>query len=683
MQRLLRLLFLFSLTALIAGCGDDNNPAEARFRGNPISGAKTGVLDLTGSPYLVVDSIWVPDGQVLRIDPGVEIRFDEPKWIEGHEIASKINVEGTLIARGTANMPITFTSGREHPARGDWDGIWLLDADEGTMFEYCRFFFGAKYGRRYHYRQTGGGQLDSSLYEYGSVTMFNSSPTIRKCLFFRGGFHGAHCDSLSEPIIENCNFYDNAGHGIFVQESAEPIIRYNIISENDDYGVYCRQVGENAPPRADLNLRYNIVWSNFSGEFNQNAPTALGRIAQVNENLDSCDYKFNLRLNPSYIAPANLNFALSSASAAIDAGPSGLDAPHDPDGTRIELGIESYRYRPGELRRRITIPRLEASKSPYYMSYDALLPRGQTLVVEPGVEVRVEGRYSLRVMGRLESAGTAAAPVRFVSALPNPMPGSWIGILYNAENNNECDLNLTYTTISHARWGVSISQGDPTIQHCVISFSDSVGILCHNQSSPTITDTRFENNAVASVLCQFNSSPLIQRCRIVSGAGYGVYVRESSRPRLYNNVITGVAVDGIRLENLSDAVIINNTIVGNGYFGIYCQNNSSPDVRNNIFAGNGDLSRGGVGLVARLTSLPVIQYNCFWDHVKSSVSISGSTALDLLTNLQRDPMFVNIEAGDFHLKAGSPCRGAGDPTIKNADNSPSDLGAYGGPGAGQ
>jgi len=37
---------------------------------------------------------------------------------------------------------------------------------------------------------------------------------------------------------------------------------------------------------------------------------------------------------------------------------------------------------------------------------------------------------------------------------------------------------------------------------------------------------------------------------------------------------------------------------------------------------------------------------------------------------------------DFHLFSGSPCENTGDPDIKNADGSRSDMGAYGGPNGG-
>ncbi len=692
MQRLCFLLLIL-FASYFAGCDSDDNPVIDEFRGNPIQGNLNGTLGLDGSPYLAVDTIRVLEGEVLRIEPGVEIRFDLVND-DGKERAIPFIVNGAVLALGLPEAPITFTSGLRKITRGDWDGIWLVNTTDESVFEYCRFLYGAKYGRRYRYRMIGN-QLDSLLYEYGCVTMQNASPTIKRCWFLAGGFHGAHCDSLSRPTIENCVFYDNAGHGIFVHQDADPHVKYNIIAENDDYGVYCRIPGENPDPRADLDLTYNIVWSNFSGEFNQLCPPGFGRIATVNANLDSCDYKYNLRLNPSFVNAEEWNFEqqphggffeLEPTSAAIDAGPEDVPNPNPTDPTRIELGIWPYTYKPNEIRRLFSVNSLEKRLSPYRMTSDVLLPVDQTLEIEAGVEVVVEGMFLIRFKGKVEALGTESERIVFRSASENASPGSWFGMKF--EPGGADGSILSYTTISDARWGVHVSQRDLIISRSSITNCDSFGVVCDNFASPLIRNTYFENNAIASILCQYNSSPDILRNTIVRGGGYGIYARESSRPLIANNIFIQCAVDGIRLENMSNATILNNTIFDCGYFGVSCENNSAPDIRNNILCSNGDVLRGGVGIKARFTSIPTIEYNNFYDHLKSAVSISmDTTAIDAEINYWQDPKFQNLqynEAGalvdwNFHLQPDSPLIDAGDPEITDReDGSRSDLGAYGG-----
>lgn len=664
----MRRISLLLMTLAVVGCSDTEPPVVVEFRGNPISGNLTGTLRAAGGPYLATDTLYVPAGQVLTIEPGTEIRF---------EPSIPLYVHGKIIANGSEAAPITFTSGLKYPARGDWDGVWLINADNASSFEYCRFLYGAKYGRRYTYR-TVRSQLDSTVYEYGCLMLKATSPTVRRSWFLASGFHGIHCDSASNPTVENSVFYDNAGHGIFVRWDAAPHINYNIITENDDYGVFCAEQGET--PRSDLDLNYNIVWSNFSGEFNALSPISFGRIAQANGNLDSCDYRFNLRANPGYANPESWDFHLLACSFAIDAGPAGINL--DGDGTRAELGVYSYTYRPGEIRRVITVNTLEAAKSPYYMSCNAFLPLGQSLTIEPGVEIRVEGLYEFRIMGRLFSSGRTDRPIRFVSAKRIPEKGDWIGLVFP---NGGARSLLENTSILHARWGVRLTGQDADIVNCDISESDSVGVLCESNSSPRIQDSRFVNNSIAGILCQFNSSPEITRCVVAGGEGYGVLATESSRPLIRNSVFSDIGVAGIRLENLSNAVIVNNVFARNGYYGLNCYNNSSPDVRNNVFYNNGSIRSGGVGVFSSRSSNPVIEYNDFWGQYATPVNISGdTTAFNRGSSLFSEPVFENAGTGDWRLKAGSPLIDKGDPDVRynDRDGSRNNIGAHGGPESG-
>ncbi|NQU06552.1 MAG: right-handed parallel beta-helix repeat-containing protein [Calditrichaeota bacterium] len=666
------LFILFCSIVILIGCAEDSSPTADDFRGNIISAEmwdeilQSGVLKADGSPYLAVDTLRIPAGAELTIQSGVELRFD---------IGIPFEVSGKITAIGTEYAPITFTSGLTIPDRGDWDGIWLDNADYDCEFRYCYFLYGAKYGRRSNYT-TVGSQIDSSLWEYGSLTLIGSSPLVSHCWFIAGGFHGVHCEDDANPIIQHNIFYENAGHGIYVNEDSNPEIKYNIIIENDDYGLFCKE--ESNQPRPDIQLWYNIVWSNFSGEFNLLAPSSLGRIATVNGNLDSCDYHYNLRLNPAFkdLSSHNIkeyDFHLEAWSAAIDAGPEDLTVK-DPDGTRTELGIYPYEYRRGEIRRILKLEELTTDVSPYIISSDILLPRGSSLTIEPGVEILIEysekadGRFKFRVMGSLYSEGTEDNPISFRSAKDDPDKGDWLGLIFDTVDDE--DVVIRYTNISHAHFGIMLTSRNAIIDHCIIEQCDSVGVFCDDYSEPEITNSIIRDNSVAGILCRYNSAPLIDHNLIINGSGYGIEAKEHSMPIITYNVITGVATSGIRLENLSNAVVINNTIALNGYYGMYCENNSSPDVRNNIFFRNGSERLGGIGLKAESTSLPSIEYNCFWDHFKSSVEVSLDTTMSA-TNLIEAPLFVNADEGNFHLQANSRCLVGGD------SNYDSQIGALG------
>ena len=78
----------------------------------------------------------------LTLEPGVVLRF-EPLSLPGSPGAmvkfggngdpKDDNKVGVLIAQGTANDPILFTSGAVTPAAGDWAGVWLDTAMQSRL----------------------------------------------------------------------------------------------------------------------------------------------------------------------------------------------------------------------------------------------------------------------------------------------------------------------------------------------------------------------------------------------------------------------------------------------------------------------------------------------------------------------------------------------------------------------
>jgi parallel beta-helix repeat protein len=80
----------------------------------------------------------VTKGATLTILPGTTVRF---AWLDedGNGIGDgELNVEGTLLARGTREQPIAFTSAREQPAPRDWTYV-MISTSRGSVVERCLF----------------------------------------------------------------------------------------------------------------------------------------------------------------------------------------------------------------------------------------------------------------------------------------------------------------------------------------------------------------------------------------------------------------------------------------------------------------------------------------------------------------------------------------------------------------
>ncbi|MAF10159.1 hypothetical protein CMK11_06870 [Candidatus Poribacteria bacterium] len=96
---------------------------------------------LDDSPVLAIGGISVGGGVTLTIEPGVEIRF----------ISGSLTVSGELIAIGTPEQPIVFTSDAATPSASAWGGINFvgggtvidtnMDYVSGTILQHCEVRF--------------------------------------------------------------------------------------------------------------------------------------------------------------------------------------------------------------------------------------------------------------------------------------------------------------------------------------------------------------------------------------------------------------------------------------------------------------------------------------------------------------------------------------------------------------
>ncbi|UCF08336.1 MAG: right-handed parallel beta-helix repeat-containing protein, partial [Thermoplasmata archaeon] len=110
-----------------------SNFGSNEAQGTDVSGtiSPPGVTwDLAGSPYIVVDDVWVDEGATLTVEPGVSVKFDG---------FFGIYVQGNLTAIGTESNRIDFTSNQATPAPGDWDTLYINGHAE---IRYCNITYG-------------------------------------------------------------------------------------------------------------------------------------------------------------------------------------------------------------------------------------------------------------------------------------------------------------------------------------------------------------------------------------------------------------------------------------------------------------------------------------------------------------------------------------------------------------
>jgi hypothetical protein len=126
---------LFAITAiagvLITGCRkivvDDNSTGNNNNGGNTtentiLEGRITGNLTLhADNVYKLRGLVYVTNGAILTIEPGTKIVGEQ-----GQRGGLIICRSAKIIADGTPDKPIVFTSESANPVRGDWAGVVLL-----------------------------------------------------------------------------------------------------------------------------------------------------------------------------------------------------------------------------------------------------------------------------------------------------------------------------------------------------------------------------------------------------------------------------------------------------------------------------------------------------------------------------------------------------------------------------
>jgi hypothetical protein len=134
---------------------------------------------------------------------------------------------------------------------------------------------------------------------------------------------------------------------------------------------------------------------------------------------------------------------------------------------------------------------------------------------------------------------------------------------------------------------------------------------------------------------------------------------------LFHENASDSVVSAIHIYN-SYATIVNNTFIGNSapqYGSILLNSKCTISLIKNIIANE----KLGFGLYAMLTYGIIESYNIFWGNAKGSMA-GRELSLDP-TDIVADPLFCNIESGDFRISPSSPA---------SPENNPSQelIGAY-------
>ncbi|GFE58817.1 right-handed parallel beta-helix repeat-containing protein [Geobacter sp. AOG1] len=134
--RLLPVVLILGLWIVVAAAAAPQRTVSAR---TPVFSYRDQVLaeDTTWRGEVLVEGgVTIAPQATLTVEPGTVVRFRRADGTVGGGAA--LLVRGRILANGSKEKPVLFTSAYDGAVAGDWDGIVLLASEKKNLLEHCR-----------------------------------------------------------------------------------------------------------------------------------------------------------------------------------------------------------------------------------------------------------------------------------------------------------------------------------------------------------------------------------------------------------------------------------------------------------------------------------------------------------------------------------------------------------------
>ena len=266
-----------------------NNPDAIAVRGE--SGCSGTWLN-HGVPYIIQDAnMSVTDSATLTLEAGTQLKFDGDYSIQ---------VQGKLIAEGTSEDRINFTSNQNPPAPGDWKNIFFSNADNGCSLEYCDFLYGG------------------SDNDYGCLYLDESDVNFNNCKVEFSGDHGVYIFSNSNPSFINCVIRNNNDYGIkLAANTNHPVFGCNLSEWNDIYNNNGGSAGRNFRNANSSNSAEYVYWGTLDQTeidntiYDDNEGTTYLDFTPWTNSVHDLEYPITVLLPPENVEVTNVQGTVS------------------------------------------------------------------------------------------------------------------------------------------------------------------------------------------------------------------------------------------------------------------------------------------------------------------------------------------------------------------------------------
>lgn len=217
LNKLIILIIISFLSFSCGGCGSGNSNDTS----SPVNGSGTTVVGgivskntIWQNEISVESSVVVQPGVTLTVKPGTHVKFKYYRGYKEPEKRLRIDILGTIIAEGTSDSPIYFTSDAPDPQNGDWSMIHVRNSDNST-FRYCVIEFGQQ-----------------------GLNFWGGTPVISHCVIRWNNWEGLYFESYSKPIIEYTRIVENGYNGLAAEQFNEITMDYCEVWRNGTHGVH-------------------------------------------------------------------------------------------------------------------------------------------------------------------------------------------------------------------------------------------------------------------------------------------------------------------------------------------------------------------------------------------------------------------------------------------------------------
>lgn len=240
--------FLLTITALIfilSSCEkDETDPDPIICEIHITDDITENTIWEASCTYYVDRDIDITNDAILTIEPGTVIKFAQGMELTVSDAGSST---GNIIAVGTKDQMILFTSQAQAPSKGDWDGIWLYSGCNASKFDYCKIEYAGDYKW-----SSGSGAITSN---------YANNTTIDNCLFENNDDYGVR-------IYQNRTALSSFTNNVFIDNTTGDLKlkAYNVssIGEGNAFSKDIIVAGDDVDAPGDVlwrkqNVAYLII----------------------------------------------------------------------------------------------------------------------------------------------------------------------------------------------------------------------------------------------------------------------------------------------------------------------------------------------------------------------------------------------------------------------------------------